>query len=76
MKDKLWFYAGFDVARTRYNFRRTLNRTVVDGAGMPILVGADGFTQTEMLPREPSKTTLPMRTNLQMIGKIDYLVDG
>jgi TonB dependent receptor/Carboxypeptidase regulatory-like domain len=31
VKDKLWFYTGFDVSNTRYNIARSIHRTITTG---------------------------------------------
>ncbi|HMJ57283.1 MAG TPA: TonB-dependent receptor [Polyangiaceae bacterium] len=73
VKDKLWFYAGFDIARSRYKLRRTLNRLALDSAGNP-MVGAGGFTQTEPLPGT-EQTYYADAQNIQMLGKLDFAVN-
>ncbi len=45
LRDRLWFFAGFEVARSVYNLDRSLNRIVLDANGDPT-VDADGFTVT------------------------------
>jgi len=73
IQDKLWFYAGVDVSRTRYKLRRTLNRTVLDAAGNPS-VGSDGFVNTEALPGTEQSFDADAQ-NIQAIGKLDYAVN-
>ncbi len=73
IQDKIWFYAGFDIARSRFKLRRTLNRLVTDSTGTPV-VGSDGFSQTEMLPGT-EQTYYADAQNIQMIGKIDFAVN-
>jgi hypothetical protein len=73
VKDKLWFYLGFDIARSRYKLRRTLNRLALDSAGDPV-TGADGFTQTEPLPGT-DQTYYADAQNIQMLGKLDFAVN-
>lgn len=73
IKDKLWFYAGFDIARTRYKLKRTLNRTLIDATGNPI-VDADGFVTTEPLPGTEQSFNADAQT-IQAIGKLDYAVN-
>jgi outer membrane receptor protein involved in Fe transport len=38
IKDKLWFYVGFDISQTRYDINRAFRRTLMDGSieGTPL----------------------------------------
>ena len=60
-KDKLWFYVGFQYARTHYDLRRTLNRTTQAGAYEEI-----GGTET-IYPATSKE--------YQAIGKLTYSVN-
>ncbi|HEY2517394.1 MAG TPA: TonB-dependent receptor, partial [Polyangiaceae bacterium] len=70
VKDKLWFYAGFDLSRTQYDVQRSINRVVVDASGHP-LVDANGFTSTEELSGT-SQHGVAQATTLQAIGKLTW----
>jgi len=65
-KDKLWFYVGFQYARTVYDLRRTLNRTYQP-------MGAPPGAYTEV----PGTETIYPATSkdYQALGKITYSVD-
>jgi hypothetical protein len=70
IRDKLWFYAGFDVSQTRYDLRRSLYRTLLDDAGEPQVDDA-GNSQTEYIPGS-SKTEAAQQTMFQAIGKLTW----
>ena len=62
-KDKLWFYVGFQYARTVYDLRRTLNRTLRGGGGP-----YEEIAGTE--------TTYPATSkDYQAIGKLTYSIN-
>jgi hypothetical protein len=69
IQDKLWFYGGFLLSRTRYDLRRTLNRIVLDASGMPTT--SDGFTVTEPLLGTESGYAAQAQ-NLQAIAKLEW----
>jgi len=71
--DKVWFYAGFDWAKTRYKLHRSLYRTLFDDAGDP-LVNDDGETTTEKVPGT-DEDFYANQDALQMIGKLNWAVD-
>ncbi|HEY2518426.1 MAG TPA: carboxypeptidase regulatory-like domain-containing protein, partial [Polyangiaceae bacterium] len=73
VKDKLWFYAGVDVARTVYQLDRTLNRTVLGADGRPVK-DADGFTQTTEIPGTFHRYNATV-TSLQTFAKLTYTVN-
>ena len=60
-KDKLWFYAGFQYARTVYDLRRTLNRLTPENAYQEI----------------PGTETIYPATSsdFQALGKLTYSID-
>lgn len=70
VKDKLWFYAGFDLSRTQYDVQRSINRIVVDAAGRPV-VDSNGFTETELLPGT-TQNGVAQSTAFQAIGKLTW----
>jgi len=74
IKDKLWFYAGFDIGRTRYNIGRSLYRTRLDAAGNPVLDGTTGFTVTDPILGTYSSLPAEMQ-QIQAIGKLTYALN-
>ena len=66
MKDKLWFYAGFAPAFTRYQLERNLNVYQLDQAGNPTTSSRIPGTQQFYFSDERS---------YQYIGKLTYLVN-
>jgi hypothetical protein len=66
-KDKLWFYVGFQYARTVYDLRRTLNRTYVNPA-TGVAGAYEEIPGTETIYPATSK-------EYQALGKITYSVD-
>jgi hypothetical protein len=73
IKDKLWFYAGVDIARTRYNLSRTFNRRTVDPMTGDILRDPDGLTHTDYI--EGTRQTWPaIAQNIQAMGKLTYAI--
>src|SRR5262249_53544759 len=73
MKDRLWFYAGFSPAFTRYQLERNLNVLNFDVNGRPILDGA-GLQTTTRIPGTQQFYFSDQRS-YQYIGKLTYLVD-
>ena len=74
VRDKLWFYAGFDWARTTYDLRRSLRRTLLDPAGQPH-VDANGNIITDLIAG--SQRTYQAQQDLyQGIGKLTWAVNG
>jgi len=72
IKDKLWFYAGFDVARSRYNLKRTFNRRVVQDNAF--VKDADGLTVTERIPG--TEQSWPAYSqNIQAMGKLTFAIN-
>ena len=84
VKDKLWFYAGFDISRTRYNLHRTLNRLrynnvdPVTGVPLPgatpIKDPATGFTIADEIPGAGSSYVAEGQ-QIQAIGKLSYALN-
>ncbi|HMI85696.1 MAG TPA: TonB-dependent receptor [Polyangiaceae bacterium] len=73
IKDKLWFYAGFDLARTRYTLSRTFNRRLVNPDGS-IVKDEEGLTVTEQIPG--SEQSWPAYSqSIQAMGKLTYAID-
>lgn len=72
LKDKLWFYVGFQPSFQRYRLDRTLNvRQVANGA--PV-VDEDGFTQVSTIPGTERTYYADGRT-FQYIGKLTFLIN-
>jgi hypothetical protein len=79
VKDKLWFYAGVDFSRTRFNLRRTLNRSLVretmPGSGtweLDPVAAASG--QQEFITG--SDTNWPAESStIQGMGKLTYAIN-
>ena len=72
IKDKLWFYTGFQVSRTAYTLNRSLNRTVIGDDGKP--VQQDGFNVTERIPGTEQRYLASGR-DYQAFGKLTYSVN-
>src|SRR5262249_43266412 len=72
-KDKLWFYAGFSPAFSRYQLERNLNAINLDSSGNPILDSA-GLTTTSRIPG-PQKFYFADQRSYQYIGKLTYLIN-
>jgi hypothetical protein len=73
VKDKLWFYAGFDIARTRFNLRRTLNQTRLNPDGT-VDRGAASQGLQDLIPGSESNWIAEM-TQLQAMGKLTYAIN-
>lgn len=72
LKDKLWFYVGFQASFQGYRLERFLNRTVLDPTGTP--VQQDGFTQVQEIPNTRRAYFADGRT-FQYIGKLTFLIN-
>jgi hypothetical protein len=70
VKDKLWFYVGFDWARSLYNLERSLHRQRLGADGMPLL-DADGDIQTEYIPGTRA-TSYAQQDIFQHIAKLTW----
>ncbi len=70
IRDRLWFYAGFDWAETRYKLRRSLHRTVLDDAGNPV-TDAQGNPRTELIP-DTAHTYEAQQDLFQGISKLTW----
>jgi Carboxypeptidase regulatory-like domain/TonB dependent receptor/TonB-dependent Receptor Plug Domain len=73
IRDRLWFYAGFDAARTQYNLKRSLWRTLLDDQGSA-LTNDDGTSQTELIPGT-TRTFVARQDMFQGIGKLTWAAD-
>ena len=73
VKDKLWFYAGFDASKTDYLVQRSVNRIVVDASGRPV-VDSNGFTETQTLPGT-TQNGPAVSSTLQAIAKLTWAIN-
>ena len=77
LKDKLWFFAGFQVALQRYNLDRALHRlefTTDPATGAPLDPVVDtetGFQKTTLLPGTEQRFYADQQTT-QYIGKLTW----
>lgn len=74
VRDKLWYYLGFDYARTRYDVRRSLRRLSFDDAG-EVQLDADGHQRWQEIPGT-QKTYGAEQDIYQGIGKLTWNVNG
>jgi hypothetical protein len=72
IKDKLWFYAGVDLARTRYNLSRVFNRRFVDPLGT-IAKDGDNLTITEPIAGTQQSWPAYAQT-IQAMAKLTYAI--
>lgn len=70
IKDKLWFYVGYDYSQTTYDITRTINRIKLDMNNMPV-TDNNGFTQTEVVPGNTSSYRATLSTH-QALAKLTY----
>jgi hypothetical protein len=73
VKDKLWFFAGVDFARTRYNLSRSIYATQFDASNRPLRTPT-GFTQTELVPGS-ERYWIAQSQTVQAIGKLTYALN-
>jgi len=75
-KDKLWFYTGFDISRTRYNLGRELHRINRFNADGTVLRDAStgGLSSTEAIPGT-YRSYVAESQQIQAMGKLTYLVN-
>ena len=73
LKDKLWFYTGFDIAFQRYKIHRTLSRIHLDPNTGEQALDADGFTVVDELPGT-AQDYFATSKSLQYMGKLTYQV--
>ncbi|MCB9712775.1 MAG: TonB-dependent receptor [Myxococcales bacterium] len=71
IKDRLWFYGGFGVARTVYNLDTSWRRTLVDASTAQPITDADGEPITERIPGTDQHRKA--QGNLfQVLGKLTF----
>ncbi|HWL88686.1 MAG TPA: TonB-dependent receptor [Polyangiaceae bacterium] len=78
IKDKLWYYVGFDVSRAIYNLDRTIYKSnlatdangnpALDSNGNPTVLGTDPLPGT-------SKKYQAVATSYQIFAKLDYAIN-
>jgi len=73
IKDKLWFYTGFDAAFTRFRIDRKLSRVHLDKSGAQP-VDADGNGIVEEIPGT-AQTYYATEKAFQYIGKLTYAIN-
>jgi hypothetical protein len=73
LKDKLWFYAGVDIAFTRYRLERNLNQFVLSPDGTPQR-DETGFSETTRIPGTTTIYYADQRS-IQYLGKLTYSID-
>ncbi len=73
LKDKLWFYAGFSPAFSRYQLERNLNILNFSASGARIL-DSNGLQTTSRIPGTQQFYFADERS-YQYIGKLTFLVD-
>ncbi|HRI08631.1 MAG TPA: TonB-dependent receptor, partial [Nannocystaceae bacterium] len=72
IKDKLWFYGGFQIGRQVYNLRSSWYRQVVDPDTGEIQVDdATGFNRTERIAGT-TRINQAAATSISAIGKLTY----
>lgn len=71
--DKLWFYVGFDYARSRYDIRRSLRRQLYGADGQALLDDA-GHARWEEIPGT-AKTFGAVQDIYQGIGKLTWAIN-
>ncbi|MEY4578329.1 MAG: Oar protein [Pseudomonadota bacterium] len=74
VRDKLWFYAGFDYAQTRYNVDRSIRRQVYDNDGQAI-TDANGNPRWTPVPGT-QQTYVAQQDMYQAIGKLTWAVNS
>jgi len=73
IRDRLWFYLGFDYARTRYDVRRSLRRQLFGSDG-EVRVDADGNPRWQDIPNT-TQSYAAEQDMVQGIGKVTWAVD-
>jgi hypothetical protein len=73
-KDKLWFYAGFDVSDTVYNVDRYFTHQLLDASGTALQVGPDGNPLTEKIPGS-DQHWIASAQSLQAIAKLTWAIN-
>ena len=75
MKDKLWFFVGFDFSKTRYGLGRLLTKQRLDPVtGQPATDPSTGFVVTDPIPNTYQYFSADMQ-QIQAMGKLTYAVN-
>ncbi len=75
VKDKLWFYAGFDISRTSYNVSRYFQKELLTGDGTNIQLGPDGQTPLIQKIGGSDQSWEAESQTLQAIAKLTWAVN-
>ena len=73
VKDKLWFFAGFQFASQRYSYTRTYQKARVDGSGNFVNDPVTGQPIYDPIPGGESRKFGTEKT-INFIGKLTYLI--
>ncbi|HEY6561425.1 MAG TPA: TonB-dependent receptor, partial [Polyangiaceae bacterium] len=73
IKDKLWFYAGFDYFETKWQLERNLNRRLI-ADGEYVTNPETGYYETERIPGT-KKFYDATESGFQYIGKLSYAIN-
>lgn len=73
VKDKVWFYIGFDAARTTYHRDRYYSRRVIDPDTGEILTDESGDELRETIPGSREERLAEM-TQIQAFAKFDFKI--
>lgn len=72
IKDRLWFYGGFQAARTVYNLDTSWHRTLVDPVTAETIIDdATGYNVTERIPGTDRRRK-SQATTIQVLGKLTF----
>jgi hypothetical protein len=74
IKDKLWFYGGFDYSTTKFKANRSFYRQVDDGAG-GFMLGPDGNPVKVLIPGADESYDAVSKT-IQAIIKLTYALNS
>ncbi len=72
VKDKLWFYTGFDLAQTNYAVKRSIRRYLYDKMDQPVLVDGEHSTETV---KGSTRTYTAQQDIYQGIAKLTWAVN-
>jgi hypothetical protein len=70
LRDRLWFYTGFDISRTRFDIRRVYNKNLLDADGAPLLED-DGSPRVAEIPGTERDFVAEAQT-LQGLAKLTW----
>ena len=75
IKDKLWFFAGFQYASQRYSYNRTYQKAQVDSSGNFVNDPVSGQPIYDPIPGGESRRFGTEKT-INFIGKLTYLISS